>query len=115
VRENVSSHNALLIDYEYCTGCHSCEVACKQRLDLPTGRFGIKLAQNGPWQIDGEKWEWNCVPIPTEDCDLCADRVESGKKPMCVKHCQAFCMQYGPVEHLAEQMVGKKKMCLFVP
>ena len=21
--------NGLLIDYEFCTGCHSCEVACR--------------------------------------------------------------------------------------
>ena len=31
----------LLIDYEYCSGCHACEVACKKRLGLPEGEFGI--------------------------------------------------------------------------
>ncbi|HCF70666.1 MAG TPA: oxidoreductase, partial [Syntrophomonas sp.] len=40
------SRNGLLIDYEYCTGCHSCEVACKKELELPKGKFGIKLAKN---------------------------------------------------------------------
>ncbi len=27
----------ILINYEYCTGCHSCEVACKKRLGSPKG------------------------------------------------------------------------------
>ena len=25
----------LLIDYEFCTNCHTCEVACKKTHDLP--------------------------------------------------------------------------------
>ena len=36
----------LLIDYEYCTGCYSCEVACKNELKLPHGKWGIKLLKN---------------------------------------------------------------------
>jgi len=43
------ARNGLLIDYEYCTGCHTCEVACKQELDLPVGKWGIKLLEDGPW------------------------------------------------------------------
>jgi hypothetical protein len=32
-----------------------------------------------------------------------------------VKHCQAACMQYGPVEKLAKIMAKKSKMVLFTP
>ena len=35
--------NGLLIDYKYCTGCHSCEVACKNHLGLKTGKWGIRI------------------------------------------------------------------------
>ena len=49
-------------------------------------------------------------------CDLCAERTAKGKKPTCVKHCQAFCMEYGPVEELAQKMAtAKTKQVLFVP
>ncbi len=34
------SEYAMLIDYEYCTGCKSCEVACKQEYHRPSGRVG---------------------------------------------------------------------------
>ena len=42
------------------------------------------------------------MQVPTDQCDLCADRVEKGKLPTCVKHCQAGCMQYGSVEELSK-------------
>lgn len=108
------SRNGLLIDYEFCTGCHSCEMACKAELKLPVGKWGIQVAQIGPWQIDENRWEYEFVPVPTELCNLCEDRVAAGKKPTCVHHCQAFVMEYGPVEELAKKMT-KPKMVLFTP
>ena len=37
--------NGLLIDYDYCTGCHTCEVACQQEHSYPAGEFGIKVTE----------------------------------------------------------------------
>ncbi len=90
----------LMIDYEYCSGCHACEVACKKEHDMPKGDFGIRVLQSGPHQTSDGKWEFNYLPIPTHLCDLCADRVKMGKLPTCVHHCQTGVMVYGPVEEL---------------
>lgn len=106
----------LLINYEYCTGCGTCEIACSVDKDIPIGRYGIKMAEVGPWEIEHKKWQNDIVPIPTDECDLCAQRVEKGKKPMCVKHCQSLCMEYGPVEELAKKMAQTHtKYVLFAP
>lgn len=110
-----SKQNGLLIDYEFCTGCHSCEVACKKEHDLPVGRFGIKLAQYGPDEVAPDKWDYFYVPLPTDLCDLCSARVKEGRPPTCVHHCQAKVMQFGPIEELAKQMSEKRKTVLFVP
>ena len=107
--------NGLLIDYEFCTGCHSCEVACKEEHGFPVGKGGIRLYQDGPWEIDGKHIHWNKVPVPTDLCDLCADRVAVGKEPTCVHHCQAFCMKFGPVEELAKELAQKPKQVLWAP
>ena len=77
---------AILINYDYCTGCHSCEVACKKILGLPKGEFGIKVAEVGPFQYserEGVKgvWEWTYLPIITQACDLCADRTGQARCP----------------------------------
>jgi Fe-S-cluster-containing dehydrogenase component len=105
----------LLIDYEYCTGCHSCETACKVELNLPYGQFGIKLSEDGPRKLPDGKWEYTYLPIPTSLCNMCEDRVKEGKLPTCVHHCQAACMYYGPISELAKQLEEKPKMTLFVP
>lgn len=104
----------LFIDYAWCTGCHSCEMACKAEKNLPKGQWGIKLQQNGPWQLTEDKWDYTFLPVPTELCDLCAERVEEGRLPSCVHHCQALCMEYGEVEDLAKKLTSAKTV-LFVP
>lgn len=105
----------LLIDYEYCTGCHTCEIACQMEHQIPVGKFGIQLAEIGPWQIEGDKWQYAYIPVPTELCNLCGERVAKGKLPSCVHHCQANVMKFGKVEDLAKEMEGKSRMVLFAP
>jgi len=103
----------LLIDYDFCTNCHSCEVACKKELDLPVGQFGIKVLEDGPRKNTHGKWEWTYIPLPTDLCDLCAVRVSQGRLPSCVHHCQAGIMYYGTLEELAEKLAEKPKQVLF--
>ena len=67
----------LLIDYEYCTGCESCVVACKEEHGFPVGKWGIRVLDDGPWQKDdegegGNHFNWNKIPVPTDLCDLCS-------------------------------------------
>ncbi|MDR0350823.1 MAG: hypothetical protein LBH64_04645 [Coriobacteriales bacterium] len=106
----------ILINYEYCTGCHSCEVACKKYNELAKGDFGIKLTETGPHKYTSGtpegKWEWTWLPVLTKACGGCLDRVEKGKMPMCVQHCQAWCMYYGELEELVKKMDGKTRWSL---
>lgn len=95
----------LLIDYYYCTGCHSCETACKVDKGLPLGQYGIKVDEETPFCIEGDRWEWKYIPEPTQLCDLCEERVAAGKDPTCVHHCQAKCMDWGDIQDLAKKMV----------
>jgi Fe-S-cluster-containing dehydrogenase component len=110
------SEYGLLVHYQWCTGCNACVVACKNELKLPRGKWGIKLLENGPWEISPDKFEWDYVPTPTALCDLCASRVEAGKKPSCVHHCLAQCMEYGKLEDLARSAAEKgRKVAIFCP
>ena len=103
----------LLIDYEWCTGCHTCEVACQMEHSLPTDQWGIKLTEVGPWEYAPEKWQYTYMPVPTDQCDLCARRTAHGKLPTCVHHCQAQCIEYGPIDELVEKLKGKTKQPLY--
>ena len=80
---------------------------------LEKGKVGISPYEIGPHDLGNGRFQYEFLPVPTALCDLCADRVEKGKLPTCVKHCQAGCMQYGSVEELSKKMTSKK-MVLFV-
>ena len=90
------SNRGIIIQYDFCTGCHACEVACKKERGL--GR-----------------WDYFFLPAPTDLCNLCEERVEAGKLPACVHNCQAKVMEYGDVEQLAKKMTYIKKCVLFAP
>lgn len=108
---------ALMIDNEYCTGCHSCEISCRNELDLPIGQWGIRLLELGPWKLmDGKHWEHRYMPVLTSYCNLCSDRLSREEVPACALHCLASVIDYGTVEELAIRMAVKGKMCtLLVP
>lgn len=106
----------LLIQYEYCTGCHTCEIACRNELGLPMGQWGIKLLEMGPWKkLDGS-WEGKYVPVLTTYCTMCDERVAAGGQPSCVQHCLAKAIEYGTVEELAKKMEERGAQCsIFLP
>lgn len=103
----------LLIDYEYCTGCHACEIACAQEYDWPAGMGGMRVTEMIQ-QLPGDKAYLAYLPFPTELCVLCAGRTAKGMKPACVQTCMSACMKHGRVEDLAKE-IDKPRMALFVP
>jgi len=106
--------NGLLIEYEYCTGCHTCEVACQQENGFITGKWGIKLNEIVTEPTEG-KIRIDYIPFPTEYCNLCAERTSNGEQPACVKHCPAGCMMYGTISELAKAMEDKPRSVIFAP
>ena len=111
---SASKLRGILVDYEYCTGCHSCEVACKKLHGFEQGQCGMHVMQIGPFSKPDGKWEYDYVPVPGDLCDLCETRLAQGKLPTCVHHCQALVLTYGTVEELS-RCIDKPKMSLFVP
>ncbi len=67
----------LLIDYEYCTGCHTCEVACAQEYGWEAGMSGMKVIEVVQ-KLPHDKAYLAFLPFPTELCVLCARRTRAG-------------------------------------
>lgn len=104
--------HAMLVDVHYCTGCHSCEVACAQENRLDAGQFGIKVTEHILKKKSGLTIDY--VPYITDLCNFCAARVADGGKPSCVKHCQARCLSFGTIEEITEEARTAKKPMIFV-
>lgn len=104
----------LLFDMEYCTGCFSCTVACKQENGYDADTWGIKVIEqiythpSGHVQVDN-------LPFPTLYCTLCTRRINSGEddKPACVKACQAGIIYYGTETELLEKSKELKRPVLW--
>lgn len=106
------SYQGILVDINYCTGCEACVLACQQEHSYSEKEFGLKISKLGPLHIEQDKkhWQYDFIPQFTEWCDLCEERVAKGKKPTCVQHCQAQCLQFGDVEELAAAIDSPKQM-----
>ena len=106
----------LLIDYQYCSGCHSCELACRNEHGLGLGEWGIKLAEVPPFEVAPDDWEWDYIPVPTKLCDLCEDKVSQGLPPACVQVCLCSSLEYGSIDELAKSAQEKDcKVAIFMP
>lgn len=107
---------AMIIDYEYCTGCKSCEISCRKEKGLPLDEWGIKVEELGPKKME-QGWEWDYVPVLSRACDLCADRRAEGKKPLCELHCLASVIEVLPLENVSARMaeLGPHKVCCHLP
>ena len=104
----------LLVDYEYCTGCFACQVACAQEYHRPEGIVGMQVTEMVQVLPNGKPY-LSFIPFPTENCSLCVSRTRNGLEPACVKHCMAKCIKHGPVEDLAKEMTKKGRTVLWAP
>ncbi len=104
---------ALICDYKYCTGCHSCEIACRNEKGLPLPEWGIKITEYGPEKIEGS-YMWNYAPMLSKACNLCEERLAEGLKPACAHHCLAQCLEAVPFSEIsaAIERYDNGVMCL---
>ena len=105
---------AMLLDYHWCSGCHSCEVACQMEHDYQPDQGGIVVTQIGPWKISEDVWQFDNVVHITRQCDMCAQRKLKGKKSACEQACQACCLKVGPVNELAQEAAQGTEKILIV-
>lgn len=104
---------ALLVDYKYCTGCHSCEIACNQEYNLPLGASGIKVLESV--MKHREKYYVNFMPVRTDLCSLCVRRIKKGKQASCVQHCLANCLKIIDRKELAVDLAKEnRRQMLFI-
>ena len=106
---------AMIIDYKYCTGCHACEVTCRNEKGFSLDEWGIKLTQHGPARLKGN-WIWNYVPVPSALCDLCVDRRSEGGIAPCTLHCLGQCMEIVPLVDVSTRLAKLgNEVAVFIP
>jgi len=103
----------LLVDYEYCTRCHTCEVACKQEHHIEAGKTGgIKVIEL-LHELPGGSLDIINMPILTHLCYLCAPRIKKGQLPACAQHCMANILKFGVIEDLVKEASQHRKEVIY--
>jgi len=105
--------HALVVDYNCCSGCHSCEIACNQEYNFPIGVSGIKVYEST--MKCGNRVFVNYIPVRTDLCTFCVRQLKKGKQPSCVQHCLANCLEIKAISELAQNLGTKKsKQMIFI-
>ncbi len=99
----------MLIDYDYCTGCKTCEVACKQEYKRPAGKIGGVEVKEFIHNLPNDKLYITYIPNFTKACVFCAGRVKKGLEPACVKHCMANILTFGKLDDIVKDIPQKRK------
>lgn len=84
----MSQNLGFYLDQTVCTGCKACQIACKDKHDLPVGVTWRRVVEytGGSWQQSGDTIVPNVFSYYTSiACNHCAD-------PICVKVCPTTAM-----------------------
>ncbi|MFP4469034.1 MAG: DMSO/selenate family reductase complex B subunit [Bacteroidales bacterium] len=81
----MSQQLAFYFDADACSGCKTCQIACKDKNDLPLGVLWRRVYEvtGGDWQRKGAAWAHNLYAYNVSlACNHC-------KEPVCLKSCPA--------------------------
>lgn len=70
---------------EFCTGCGACQIACKDKNNLPVGVNYRKIVTRETGVFPNVKVV--NVSVKADGCDMCEDLLSKGENPACVDAC----------------------------
>jgi anaerobic dimethyl sulfoxide reductase subunit B (iron-sulfur subunit) len=89
-----------------CTGCKACQVACKDKNDLPVGVIWRRVYDYGggcrycEWACPYDAPQFNELTGVMSKCDFCQDLLAQGQNPACVDSCPMRALDFGELEEL---------------
>jgi anaerobic dimethyl sulfoxide reductase subunit B len=90
------SDGVVVVDRDKCTGKATCAQFCLKACPWQAPQFGTEA---------GAKMQ---------KCDLCIERMEEGKQPICVEACPMYALEAGPFEELKKKHRAGVKAAGFI-
>lgn len=94
----------LLLDLDMCTGCYTCQTACRE-----TNRYGydeqwMQVVRRDPYFVDGKLRMYHLIAPSLDKCAAC---YRADPEPLCAKTCSSAALFVGPVDELVPLMKGR--------
>ncbi len=102
----------VLLNAERCTGCYSCQSACREANHVPLEEKWLEVVRRKPVIVDGEL---NLYHLLAPTLEKCAECVERQNPPLCERVCMASCLYVAPVDKLLPLLKNKGKWVLYTP
>lgn len=93
----------VLVDPEKCIGCGACAEACPYDARHTVDAVASNHAEGGPTPFEEHMFGAH-VEKTTEKCTFCADRVDAGELPVCVKTCVSNARTFGDLDDPASDV-----------
>lgn len=104
----------ILVDLQRCTGCWTCALACKVGNRLDDKEFWLTVRTEGSGEgIDRPAGAWpnlhmSWMPLWSQRCIKCPDRLASGALPYCVNSCPNGALHIGDAARTKVQELKEK-------
>ncbi len=83
---------AFAVNTDYCSGCQTCQVACREINRVPFEERWLEVRKGAPTCVDGRlRLHYSHVP----ELDKCIDCVEQVESPYCQEVCPSHCLFVG--------------------
>lgn len=90
---------ALLLDLDDCTGCFSCEAACRDKHRYGYEEDWMKVERRDPFLVDGKLRQYHLVAPVLDKCAACYAEDDN---PPCVAGCPALALKIGTLSEMAK-------------
>lgn len=104
---------AMMIDYEFCSGCCECELACIISHGGDPDAVGIRVMKLGPWRRPDGFIQLDFLPVVSDWCDLCKGQQSESFTTECARRCPNNCINCGTIEELTHYSELKPKTILY--
>lgn len=102
----------MLVQLDRCTGCFSCQTACRQTNHFSYDEKWMEVVRRNPVMVDGKLRMYHLL---APSLDKCAECVAKDPTPLCQKVCMGNCLFVAPVEKLLPLLSKKEKSLLYTP
>lgn len=92
---------AFAVCTEFCNGCQTCQVACREINRVPFKERWLEVHRNAPKLVD-DRLRLRCLHAP--ELDKCVNCLDQDEQPYCQQVCPSKCLLVGGYEEVMERI-----------